>query len=544
MMNSRTTVAAILLALAGVAASAAPAHADLKEVFSEKGSKSLPLKAGGVVFIESFVGSIRVTGTDGDKVQIETTRAIKAAPNTNISELRDRLNVVYDSTPDKLTIKSVGVANNRQVSARIDYEVKVPVSTSVNLIGGIGESFNVDQIEGRVYVRNVSGRIALDRVPAPIFVDSINADVIVTHRTAPTSGSDIKSTNGNVEIRVPEKSAVKWVAQTLKGDIMTGGLKALAGQLVESGGQKTYRAVLNAPNGPQLNAFSVAGRLYLLPTENPRTLAASVLPQEKIGPQQEDLGRDYRRIVTEILPQPPNARTFFIKKGRLEGNLDLTVHLGANVFFAQVEGNANVVSHGGEVVLGIVNGRCTVESSGGVINLGDVRGPIKATTAAGDVLVSAARSGGQIETGGGSIHVTYSGSGLSLESGGGDLTVRQAAGGVQARTDSGDIIVAVDPKPVDLAPIQLTTLGGNIVFESFASRGFDIDAEIEADAASANRIESAFSGLTTVREKSGNRVKIRARGQINGGGTSVVLRAKDGNIFVNRIPDNRVVIVQ
>lgn len=133
---------------------------------------------------------------------------------------------------------------------------------------------------------------------------------------------------------------------------------------------------------------------------------------------------------------------------------------------------------------------------------------------------------------------------MTLESGGGDLTVHQAAGGLRAITESGDIAVAADPKPSDASPISLTTRGGNIVFESFATRGFEIDAEIEADASSASRIESAFPGLTIVREKSGNRVRIRAAGKINGGGTRVTLRAQDGNIIIGRVPDNRVVLVR
>lgn len=543
-MKTRTPFAAILLALAVITAGAADAQTQQHEVFKEKGSKSLRLEAGGVLFIESFAGSIRVTGTDGDQVVVESTRSIKALPGTDVRQVRNKLNVVYDASPTRVTVKSVGIVNNRQASSRVDYVVKVPSSASVNLIGGMGDVFSVESIKGRVYVRNLSGRISIDRVSGPIFVDSVKADVIVTHRSPPISGSDIKSTNGNVEIRVPAASVVKWMAQTLKGDILTGGLKSLAGELIDVGGQKTYRGILNGTKGPQLNAFSVTGSLYLLPTEQPRALAASVLPAQRQGPQQEDLGRDYRQIVTSLLVRPPSARTFFIQKGRQEGNLDLTVGLGANVFFAQVEGDAKVVSSGGEVVLGLVGGSCTVESRGGGINLGDVSGPIDASTAVGDVLVRAARSGGRITTGGGSIHVLYAGDAMTLESEGGDLTVRQAVGGLKARTESGDILVTTDPRSKQLTPIALTTGGGNIVFEASPSRGFDIDAEIDAHAASATRIESSFAGLTTVREVSGNRVKIKARGQINGGGTRVTLRAKDGNIMISRVPENRVVIVQ
>lgn len=543
-MSKRTTVAAILIAIAGIAAGAPDARAQLREVFSEKGSKSLQLDPGGVLFVESRAGSVRVTGTDGDKVVVETIRSIKTAPGFDVRQVRDSLNVVYDSTPSKLTIRSTGIVSNRQVSTRVDYELKVPASASVNVIAGVGDAFSIEGIKGRVYVRNLSGRISIDRVTGPIIVDSVNADVIVTHHTNPTSGSDIKSTNGNIEIRIPEGAPVKWMAQTLKGDIMTGGLKSLAGELIDSGGQRTYRAINHGTKGPQMNASSVAGRLYLLPTENPRILAASVLPDKKQGPQQEDLGGDFRDIVRNVLVQPPNAKSFFFQKGRQEGNLDLTAHLGANVFFAQIEGDAKVTSFGGEIVLGLVGGGCTIESKGGGVNLGDIRGPLDATTAAGDVLVRAARKGGRVSTGGGSVHVLYAGDAMTLESGGGDLTIRQAAGGVMARTESGDVIVSTDPKPNDPGPIVLTTLGGNIVFEVSPARGFDIDAEIEADAASANRIESSFTGLTTMREKVGNRVKIRARGKINGGGTKVTLRVRDGNILISRIPDNRVVLVQ
>lgn len=544
MMRTTKTFAFVLLALSALALDAPNAEAQLKEVFSEKASKTLPLDAGGVVFIESYAGSIHVTGTSEDKIVVEATRVIKATPGADVRQIRERLGVVFEGTAAKRTVKSVGIVNSRLLSTRIDYEVKVPAGASVNVIGGIGEAFGVEGIRGRLYVRNVSGRISIDRVTGPIFVDSVNADVFVSYRVAPTSGSDIKSTNGNVEIRVPEAASIRWVAQTLKGDVLTGGLKALAGELIEAAGQKTYRAVMNGSTGPQLTAFSVTGRLYLLPMENPRSLAASVLPDEKTVPLQEDLGRDYIRVVTSMLIQPPTARSFFIQKGRHEGNLDLTAGLGANVFFAQVEGSAKVSALGGEVVFGQVSGGCSIESKGGGVNLGEIGGPVFASTAAGDVLVRVARKGGQITTGGGNIHVLYAGEALTLESGGGDLTVHQMAGGARARTESGDIVVTVDPRPNDFGPITLATRGGNVVFETSPDRGFDIDAEIDADAASVNRIESAFPGLTTVREKSGDRVKVRATGKINGGGTSVTLRARDGNITIGRVPQNRMVLVR
>lgn len=539
-MGTRRTAVCLLLLSAALAASA---DNQLREVFSERASKTLPLDSGGIVFVESFSGSISVTGTDDDRVVVDARRAIKAAPGVDVDRIRDGLGVLFEGNANKQTIRSVGLVNGRQVSTRIDYEVKVPRGASVNLIGGIGDAFKAENLSGRFYIRNVSGRIALENLTGPIVVDSINADVIVVYQTPPHSGSEIKSTNGNVEIRVPAKSNIRWVAQTLKGDIMTGGLQTLGGELIDNGGQKTYRAVLNDKKGPILSASSVTGRLYLLPTENPRSLAASVLPTMRAGPQQDDLGGDYRQIVTNLLIQPPTARTFFIQKGRQPGNLDLTVGLGANVFFAEVEGDAKITSHGSEVVMGLVGGGCTVESAGGGVNLGDIGGPVNASTAAGDVFVRVARKGGHITTGGGSIHVLYSGSSLSLESAGGDLTVRQAAGGVLAHTDSGDITVTTDPSPADPGPITLTTGGGNVVFEASPSRGFDIDAEIDVGAVSASRIESSLSGLTIVREKIGNRIKIRAQGKVNGGGTKVTLRATDGNIFIGRVPENRVVFV-
>ncbi len=542
-MYTRKTASRLLVAFTVLLISAGT-DAQLREIFSEEASKTLPLSGGGAVFIESFSGSISVTGTDGEQLVVVAKRVIKAAPGTDISQVQARLGVIFEGNASKQTVRSVGLTSSKQLTTRIDYEVKVPRTASVNMIGGIGDAFKATGLNGRLFVRSVSGRISIDRVSGPIIVDSVNADVIVTYHSQPTSGADISSTNGNVEVRVPQKANLRWVAQTLKGDIMIGGLQSAAGELVDSGGQKTYRAVLNDASGPLVSGSSITGRLYLLPTEKPRSLAASVLPTERTGPEQDDFGRDdYRQIVTTLLIQPPIARTFFIQKVRQPGNLDLTVGLGANVFYAEVEGNAKVTSHGGEVVMARVGGGCTIESEGGGVNLGDIAGPIDVSTAAGDVLVRVARSGGRVTTGGGGIHVLYSGGSMTLESGGGDLTVRQAAGGVMARTESGDIIVTTDPKPTESAPIALTTRGGNIVFEVSPTRGFDIDAEIDADPASASRIESSFSGLTTVREKQGNRVKIRARGRVNGGGTNVTLRARDGNIFIGRVPENRVVFV-
>jgi DUF4097 and DUF4098 domain-containing protein YvlB len=456
------------------------------------------------------------------------------------------LKTLFSGESSNRVVKSVGVESSDRVSSRVDYLILVPKNTNVSLISGFGESIKVSSITGRLYVRNFRGTVEISSVDGPIQVDSINANVQVTYKGRVAAGSQIMSVNGDVEVHVPTNSRFGWVADTMKGDILAGfPVKGKAGERM---GTKIFEAVVNGPGGPVLRASTVTGKIYLLPTENPRALAKTLLPPASPDAPppatvREDLGSAYQTVVDTLLVQPPSARNFSVRKARIPGNYNLTVDIGANVFVGQVDGNTRLLAAGGEVVLGKIGGTCFVRSGGGPVNVGDVAGEVDMRTDAGDVLVRSARKGGRISTGGGSVTLLYAGGPTTVESGGGDVSVSQASDRISASTRSGDIRVSLDPQEA-VSPVELRTSGGDVVVELPKNAKADIDAVVMTSPQSAHKVESDFAGLTTVRERVGDRVRIHATGKINGGGALITLSADNGNVQIRRMPDSHVVLFE
>jgi hypothetical protein len=350
--------------------------------------------------------------------------------------------------------------------------------------------------------------------------------------------------NGNIEVRVPQSSRFEWYADTMKGDILAG--FAVKGRPGDRSGQRTFHASVNGGGGAAIRASSITGRVYLLPIENPRALAASVLPamQQSVVPApapastatKEDVGAVFRSVVASLLVAPPTARSFEVRKGRVAGNYEFVANLGQNVFVGEIDGFARIASAGGEVVLGRVGGPCQVASEGGPINLGELGGNLDARTVAGDVTVGKLGRAGRIYTGGGSVVVRRAGGPLVAESNGGDVIVVEASSSVSAQTRSGDVRVRLDAKGASESS-NLKTGRGNVTLDIPKDAKVTIDATITMPADGTHRFESEFPGLTIVRERVGDGMRVRATGRINGGGPQMTIIANRGNILLRRAPD-------
>jgi hypothetical protein len=173
------------------------------------------------------------------------------------------------------------------------------------------------------------------------------------------------------------------------------------------------------------------------------------------------------------------------------------------------------------------------------VNLGEIAGSLEARTLAGGVSVRSAKRGGRVYTGGGTVNVMYAGGPLTVESGGGDVAIAESSSRVAVSTRSGDIRVKLDARGAGEAS-DMRTARGNVLLELGKSAKVNIDATIMMDADASYRIESDFPGLTIVRERVGDRMRVHATGQINGGGPLMTIAADSGSVHLRRATESRV----
>ena len=517
-MNVRTLLIAAL-----VAASATAEAANVRRNFRVE--HVFPLRGGGALVVENPVGDVEVIGTDEEGADTVATKTVIGIDNEAVEEGRQATALIVGGDDKTRILRSaVPLLASRKWSSRVVWRIKVPKSTHVRIISNSSERIRVANILGNVIVKNVNGQVVLENAPGTVTVESVNGSLIYS-TPRPTGSATLSTVNGNISVRVRPDVDFRFIAETVKGDILTN-LPARGAFF-----DRVFRGSVNAPGGPTISAGTLMGQVELLAygpqTSTPESLRTK-LQQVAQVPNRSNV-RPVSTNAPRPMPQPQEVRLPLV-----DGSYSYATSLG-DVKIQEIRGEADIFTGAGEVQLGSVQGALKVRSHGGPLHLGEVFGPLIATTRAGNIFVDSARRGGEIATQGGTIRLLYTSGPTRLVSGGGDITVRQANAPINALTSSGDVFLTMDQSAKSHA-VTATSEKGNVVVHVSSRFGADVDATILTSDPSAHAIVSDVPGLSISREQVGNKTRIRATGKINGGGERMELNATDGGIRITTGP--------
>jgi DUF4097 and DUF4098 domain-containing protein YvlB len=481
-------------------------------VLTERLVREFPLDLAGSFWIDNPTGSIEIIGVEGSNVTVTATKVTTAVDKSALKEGRDQTEVSFEGDEHVRLVRTIlSPARNGSWSSSISYSVRVPRSVHVKVASKFATRIHISNIAGNVTVNTFNGLIQLDGVTGPSIIDTVNGRVVYDFATRPQSNVQIQAVNADIDVFVPADAGFNWVADTLKGDVVTN-----MPARVEFVGS-VFRGTVNAPGGPTLTTQTLLGNVRLLAKgANARTARSlrQVAASDRVSPPQPLLLRPAQKVQLPIV----------------DGHWIFAASI-ADVSVGEIRGSAQVETGAGEIQLGVVFGDCNVRSLGGPLDLGDIMGPLTARTGGGDVLIRSARLGGTVWTAGGIIRLLYTGGPTKLQSGGGDIMVRQAAGPVSAETQSGDISITVDPNQ-RTEKIEGRTLHGSITINVSPRFAADVDAVVLTSNPDMNGVQSDFTGLAIRRDQVGNRTRIHATGKVNGGGERVELYAEEGDIHI------------
>ena len=485
---------------------------------TERLVKELPLDAADSVWIDNPVGTIDIVGSDAPGLVATVLKTTTGADRAALQEGRDGTVVSFEGDRNIRLIRTILPAVRKgQWTSSVSYTLRVPRTVQIRVASKIADHIRVANISGNVTVKTFNGYVVLDGVTGASIVDTTNGKVVYVYRQKPTSSAQVQAVNADIDVIVPPDSAFSWIADTLRGDILTN-IPARAEFLGNA-----FRATVNAAGGPTLSLQTLLGTIRVLGSGlDPRT-AQSVRSVEARGEPPGDFSSK------QLLMQPAKRIQLPIASGPFDFSASI-----ADVEVGEVRGWARVQTAAGEIRLGLVYGDCYVLTFGGPLDLGDIGGILTASTKAGDVLVRSARQGGRVSTAGGIIRILYTGGPTTLQSGGGDITVRQAAGPINAETRSGDINISADPIQRTLR-VQAHTQQGSITLTISPRFAADIDATVMTSDPDSNSIHSDFNGLTIKKDQVGGKTRIHATGKLNGGGERVELVAEEGDIHISNV---------
>lgn len=147
-----------------------------------------PLKAGGRIYVESFNGSIEVTGWDQETADISGTKY------ASTQEGLEALKIDVVATGDSIRIRTVR-PSERRGNMGAKYVIKVPRRTALERLESSNGGIRVEDIEGPVRIRTSNGGLNLARVRGEVEATTSNGGV----ELADVSGRTVvRTSNGGV----------------------------------------------------------------------------------------------------------------------------------------------------------------------------------------------------------------------------------------------------------------------------------------------------------------------------------------------------------
>jgi DUF4097 and DUF4098 domain-containing protein YvlB len=525
----------VALALAATAASAQAAPRQSVERFRS----AVALAPNGSLLIDNPIGQIRIVGTSKPGLRWEAIKVVRGSEAADVQEGRELTRLQIEGVENSRVLRTLVAypLRNGRWEATVAYTIEVPAETNISVINITTPLIHIKGITGSVRVKNVSGRVELDSLTGELHVESVNAVVRAALPANVTRNAYLSSVSGRVELSAPPGASFNWTAETARGGVHAS--FHAAGFFRAEENTRRYYAAINGNKGPTVVTSSVLGDVYLLRPGNTLAQASMISgpkdaegtrPTPRPAPLQPESQVAFQRVTRTLLMQMPTARSFAAQQEHIAGNYRVDAPLGS-IFIGQIDGDANVATRAGEIVIGRVAGKGDLRSLGGSLHLGDIEGAVTAHTSVGDIVVRNARKGGSAVTDAGLIRIGRSTGPLNLRSGGGDVVVHRAEAPLDAETRSGDIVIGI-PAGISGLRVNATTADGNINLQVPAGFGADIDATVVTSTNSADVIQTDLRGLTIVRDSVGGKTRIRATGKINGGGAKITLRANEGVIQI------------
>lgn len=178
-------------------------------------SRSIPLPAGKTLSIEATIADVRIEGWDKSEAEITIERHAPSAQQF------EKLPVVIDDTPARVTIRAVQAGGQTDPAYRCDIVVRLPRSAVIE---------RVQVLEGRIRVSRFTGTMTADLRRGPIegndlsgtlrLESGIGSVILTGARLAADGLLRLRAFNGDVRLTLAERPAdARIMALALNGDI-------------------------------------------------------------------------------------------------------------------------------------------------------------------------------------------------------------------------------------------------------------------------------------------------------------------------------------
>jgi len=172
---------------------------------------SQPLKAGGRVTVENFNGSIEITGSDQETVDVSGSKYARS------QDLLDQMKIEVVKTGDEVQIRTVR-PSERHGNMGAKYVIRVPKKVELERVSSSNGSIHVNDVVGPARLRTSNGAI---------------------HTSNLKGNLDASTSNGSIEVEDLEGSAI---LKTSNGRIQADGVRGQIEAETSNGGINVHVA--------------------------------------------------------------------------------------------------------------------------------------------------------------------------------------------------------------------------------------------------------------------------------------------------------------
>src|SRR5438093_5505170 len=152
-----------LVTLALFAASSVIAKADEDVI-----TRSFPVKPGGKLTLDVDRGSVHITTSDSDKVDVKITRELKRASAAEAKKVFEQHKIELSSTDNEVKIEAQNPQKHFGFSSpfnrlHVDYTIAIPAKFNID-IETAGENIDVADMDGKALVHTSGGTLKLGAV--------------------------------------------------------------------------------------------------------------------------------------------------------------------------------------------------------------------------------------------------------------------------------------------------------------------------------------------------------------------------------------------
>jgi len=293
---------------------------------------------------------------------------------------------------------------------------------------------------------------------------------------------------------------------------------------VQSAAEQRIEVYVNPNNGRDNSTISreeLEKRLNenydLSITTSNNTLTAIAKPRPKMNNWKNAVSVSFRVYVASDVSTKLRTSGGNISLLSLNGTQDFTTS-GGNLNLEKIKGTLTGRTSGGNITLKEISDNIDLSTSGGNISADNCTGKMELSTSGGSIKLNNLNGEIDATTSGGSVKGESIRGNLSAHTSGGNVSMTDLHCALNASTSGGNIDVEIRELT---GAVKVTNSGGNIDIDLPAGKGMDLYL-------SGSRIKTDkltnFSG--TVEEDLIN-------GKVNGGGTSITVKAGSGRVSLS-----------